>query len=66
MKLYENPPGWSSAEKLRAAIPKFIELYSQAHNREQIGNIAPTDAYYEQREEILNAGIKKTVEYSFE
>jgi putative transposase len=42
-----------SPEQLRAAMEEFIEFYNHRRYHEEIGNVAPADVYYGQREAIL-------------
>jgi transposase InsO family protein len=53
LKARTNLLVWASLEELRRAIAEFIEFYNPRRYHEGIGNVAPADVYYGQREEIL-------------
>ncbi len=44
---------YTSPEELRRAIGEFIRFYNHRRYHEGIGNVAPADVYYGQREAIL-------------
>jgi putative transposase len=50
---------YTSVEQLQTVPGEFIEFYNQRRYREGIGNVTPTEVYYERREGILKPGGNK-------